>query len=75
MVEMFNFSIAGIGLLAKREVAVGTPLLIESGPREMNTSEPLTAEVRHATLTREGSWLLGCRFSRQLTVPDIFFLG
>ena len=71
---MRDFSVLGVGLLAEQTLPVGTTLFIEAG-RFGKPLPPLAAEVRHATQLSNGEWLLGCRFTRHLTLSDLDQLG
>jgi hypothetical protein len=73
--DVRDVSIQGIGLLAKQSLASGTPLLVEAGPSGGILPAELRATVRHATMLPEGWWLLGCSFSRLLTLDDFAVLG
>jgi hypothetical protein len=74
-VHVRDVSIEGIGLLADSLLTPGTSLVIESGPGGKSFSDPLTAEIRHVTRLPQGDWLLGCCFSRLLTIDDMDALG
>lgn len=65
-----DFSIAGAALVSEVKCSLGTTLIIETG-RFGKPEEPLSAEVRHATQVTDGTWVLGCAFSRYLTVSDL----
>ena len=65
-----DFSIMGVGLLCEHAVLQGVTLTIE-GSRFGKPVQPLAAEVRHATQLPSGEWLVGCRFTRHLTMPDL----
>jgi hypothetical protein len=70
-----DVSIQGIGLIAKQPFVSGSAFVIEAGPSGKGLPMKLTATVRHATTLPDGQWLLGCIFSRQLTMDDIDVLG
>jgi hypothetical protein len=65
-----DFTIAGAGFLSDVQCSPGTTLVIASG-RLGKPEQPLSAEVRHATQSTDGNWVLGCAFSRYLTVSDL----
>jgi hypothetical protein len=73
--DVQDISIMGIGLIGNGEYPAGSAFLIEGGPKRWKLSEPLRAELRHATRRDDGQWLLGCAFSRLLTADDIEALG
>lgn len=70
-----DVSVQGIGLVAKQSFILGTSLVIEGGPAGRGLPVELKATVRHATLLSDGRWLLGCIFSRPLTLDDFKVLG
>ena len=65
-----DFTIAGAAFLSNVKCSIGTTLVIASG-RLGQPEKPLSAEVRHATESTDGNWVLGCAFSRYLTVSDL----
>ena len=69
-----DFSVQGVGIVITNAFRSGTRLTIQTARA---TAQPATinAEVRHATILADGRWLLGCRFTRTLTVDDILALG
>lgn len=69
-VKVRDFSIVGAGILADRPFSPGTSLAIESG-RTGKPPTPLLAEIRHATKLQDGNWLIGCHFSRVLSLNDL----
>jgi hypothetical protein len=73
-VKVRDVSIQGVGLIAHQCFASGKSLLIEAGPSGSLPTE-LTATVRHAKTLPDGRWLLGCSFSRHLTLDDFAALG
>ena len=70
-----DVSIQGIGLFGEQAFAVGTTFVVESGPNGIAPPIELTAHLQHATMLPDGRWLLGCRFSRHLTIEDFERLG
>ena len=70
-----DVSIQGIGLFGEQAFAVGTSFVVKSGPNGIAPPIELTAQLRHATMLADGRWLLGCRFSRHLTIEDFERLG
>jgi hypothetical protein len=73
-VKVRDVSIQGVGLIAHQCFASGTSLSVEAGPSESLPTE-LTATVRYAKALPDGRWLLGCSFSRHLTLDDFAVLG
>ena len=73
-VAVRDFSIVGVGLLSAQSFPVGTTLVIESGAYGKPV-KALSAVVRHATYLPGGEWLLGCQFSRNLSLSDLNQLG
>jgi hypothetical protein len=71
-----DFSITGIGLVATCHVEPGTSIAINRQTAiAWRPKMRLPSQVRHATKLAEGDWLLGCSFSRFLTVDDVEELG
>jgi hypothetical protein len=70
-----DVSIQGIGLFAEQAFVMGTSFVVESGPSGKCLPKAVTAQLRHATMLPDGRWLLGCRFSRHLTIEDFERLG
>src|SRR4051794_12849430 len=70
-----DISVTGIGLVAARRLEAGTALVIKRRDSRLGPVPPLTAEVRQATRLQDGTWLLGCGFSRLLSTNDIMGLG
>jgi hypothetical protein len=73
--DVQDVSVLGIGLIVDQEYPAGSSFVIEDGPTGRKPSVVLTVEVRHATLQTDGRWLLGCVFSRLLTLDDVEALG
>jgi hypothetical protein len=69
-----DISIAGIGFLTRQRFEPGTWFVLE--PTEPNRYLPaeLRAEVRHTRQCDQGDYLVGCRFSRLLTMEDMMVL-
>ena len=65
-----DFSLKSIGILADHAVAAGTTLILELRSAPTGVSFTLSAEVRHATLQKDGSWLLGCTLARELNEEE-----
>lgn len=72
--KVWDISVQGIGILADCDVAPGTTLVIHACSSERSSPE-LTAHVRHTTQHPSGGWLLGCRFTRNLSMDDMLALG
>jgi hypothetical protein len=70
-----DLSVQGIGLITMHAFVSGASLSVEAGPSGKSLATALTATVRHATTLPDGQWLLGCSFSRRLTVDDISVFG
>lgn len=69
-----DFSILGIGIVVTSACAAGTELTFLPGRHGAKFTDHLSAEVRHATELGNGTWRLGCRFSRILTLEDVLAL-
>lgn len=70
-----NLSIKGTGILTSHYFGPGTSIRIHVMAPGSATANFLPAEVRHATAQREGLWLLGCHFSRLITVKELSAFG
>jgi hypothetical protein len=70
-----DVSIQGIGLIAQMSFVLGTSFHIQAGPSGKQLPTELTAIVRHTAMLPDGRWLLGCVFSRHLTIDDFEVLG
>jgi hypothetical protein len=70
-----DISVKGIGLRADSRLETGTRLTIHRRGARHGLASPLTGEVRQVTSLPDGAWLLGCSFSRLLTVGDMLELG
>ena len=70
-----DISVLGIGVLLRQRLQPGTWLVLEPVDPARHLSPELKAEVRHAQLFDTGEFLIGCRFSRYLTMEDIVTLG
>jgi hypothetical protein len=66
-----DLSIQGMGLLFDRGLAAGTVLDVVLENAAGDRSVSVLALVRHGTRMPDGSWLLGCQFSRSLTVLEL----
>jgi PilZ domain len=75
MASVRDISIQGIGLVATQSFDSGTSFMIEAGPSGKSLPAELKTTVRHARMLEDGKWLLGCSFSRILTMKDFDVLG
>lgn len=75
LVIVRDVSIQGVGLIAMQSLVSGASLFIEAGPSGKSLPTELTATVRHVTMLPDGRWLLGCSFSRHLTLDDVAVMG
>ena len=73
--DVHDVSIFGAGLVGDMELPVGSCFVVEDGPKGRALPKELRAELRHATHRADGRWLLGCSFSRHLTLDDIEILS
>jgi hypothetical protein len=70
-----DISIAGIAILTRQHLEPGTWLVLEpAGPSRCLSAE-IRAEVRYTRRCEKEHYLVGCRFSRLLTVEDVMALG
>ena len=70
-----DISVAGIGILTRQRLESGTWLVLESAESSRCLSPELKAEVRHTRKGDKEGYLVGCRFSRLLTMEDVMALG
>ncbi|HZZ79143.1 MAG TPA: PilZ domain-containing protein [Gemmataceae bacterium] len=75
LAPVHDVSVMGIGLICTRSVKSGTTIRVTSGPSGRALPRDLLATVRHVTSLPDGRWLLGCSFSRNLTLADFEVLG
>lgn len=69
-----DISVQGIGLVVNRPVETGAKVTIRWQDSSRRPLSPLPAQVRAVTGLSDGTWLLGCAFSRLLTVDDVLGL-
>jgi hypothetical protein len=70
-----DISVEGIGILTPHRLEPGTGLVLEPAEPSRCLSPELRAEVRHTRKCDTEDYLIGCRFSRLLTVEDVMALG
>lgn len=70
-----NLSIKGVGILTSRYFSPGTSIQIHVTATGRVAARFLPAVVRHAAAQSEGLWLLGCHFSRLITVKELSAFG
>jgi len=72
-----DISVTGIGILTRQRLEPGTWLVLEPAEPSRCLSPELRAEVRHTRKCdkEEEDYLVGCRFSRLLTMEDVMALG
>jgi hypothetical protein len=69
--EFHSISREGVGLLFSQEVEPGTILSVEFHSKAQEIPCFLLAQVIHASLQADGRWLVGCRFTRQLSDTEL----
>ena len=68
---VLDISISGIGLLLARKLEIDTLVLIAvESPKDQEFFEML-ARVARLTPQRDGTWILGCSFSSELTDDEL----
>src|ERR1700730_15407797 len=70
-----DISVAGIAILTRQRLEPGTWLVLEPAEPNRCLTPEVRAEVRHTRKCDEENDLVGCRFSRFLTMEDIMALG
>jgi hypothetical protein len=70
-----NISVAGISLLIRKRLEPGTWLVLEPAEPSRCLSPELRAEVIYSRKGDKEDYLVGCRFSRFLTMEDVKALG
>ncbi len=73
--SVHDISVMGIGILASQNLQVGAWHVLEPTARDGRLVPELKAEVRHIMACGIGEYLVGCQFSRLLTVEDMMALG
>jgi PilZ domain len=70
-VRIRDVSCGGIKLVAHQPFATGTILNIQLGTGNDGVTRMALAEVLHANEQHDGTWALGCRFTKELTEQDM----
>ncbi len=70
-----DISVTGMGVLTLRQFEPGTWLVVEPADPARCFSPELKAEVQHTTRSDKEGYLVGCRFSRLLTIEDVMAFG
>jgi hypothetical protein len=72
-----DISVAGIAILTRQRLEAGIWLVLKPVEPSRRWPSELRAEVRHTRKygTEEEDYLVGCRFSRLLTLDDVTALG
>ena len=73
--RVYDISITGIGILTPQHFEPGTWLVLEPARSSRRLSPELRVEVRHTRKCDEDDYLVGCCFSRPLTIDDMMALG
>lgn len=66
-----DLSPKGVGILTSRYFPVGTIVQIHVPASSSVASSLLPAVIQHSTAQPDGAWLLGCVFSRMLSLREI----
>ena len=66
-----DLSTTGIGLVMLQSFDGGTELAVELFSPDMLLSYTVLTRVAHATQQANGSWLVGCRFVRELSEEEL----
>jgi hypothetical protein len=75
LAKVQDISIAGAGILTNRRLMPGTSLKLEPAHLNRRVSPALRLEVLHTRKRDKANYVIGCRFSRLLTVDDVVALG
>jgi hypothetical protein len=72
-----DISVVGIGIVIHQRLEPGIWLVLKPAKQRRRLSSELRVEVRHTRTcdTDEDDYLVGCRFSRLLTLDDVTALG
>lgn len=73
--RVHDISIVGIGIRTRRRLEAGTWFVLEPAEPGRRLSPELRAEVRHSKKCAEEDYLVGCHFSRPLSMEDMVALG
>lgn len=73
-VQVRDISVTGIGLLARTPVPPATFLFVELQSMVDGSARRLRARVIHVTRQSNGSWLLGCSLTDELTLEELLGL-
>lgn len=73
-VQVRDISATGIGLLSRAPVPPATFLFVELQSMTDGTARRLRARVVHATRQGNGSWLLGCLLTDELSPEELLGL-
>ena len=68
---IYDLSRSGIGLVVNQSFDAGTELAIELFSPDMILSYTILTRVAHSTRQTNGSWLVGCRFVRELSEEEL----
>jgi hypothetical protein len=66
-----NLSCGGLALSLARRFEIGTVLSIDMQGRAEGDLGTVLARVAHVSMQNDGSWLLGCAFTKLLTEDDL----
>jgi hypothetical protein len=66
-----NLSRGGMALTLRRRFEMGTLLAIEVQGRSAKSPSTLMGRVAHVTAMSDGTWLLGCAFSSELSEQEL----
>jgi hypothetical protein len=69
--QLRDISESGVGLITAEPLSTTARLALELHTGHGSDSGLLTAWVRHATLLPDGSWLIGCSLTRNLSGSEI----
>jgi hypothetical protein len=69
--KVCNLSRGGIALALGRRFEVGTVLAIDVQGKLAETGANVLARVVHVKVQSDGSWLLGCAFTKPLSEDDL----
>ncbi|HJT76557.1 MAG TPA: PilZ domain-containing protein [Gemmataceae bacterium] len=73
--QVLDLSPSGLGLASTRAVETGSHLTIDLRPARGQAARRLLVRVAHVKQQDEGTWLLGCEFTQQLSEADLTALA
>jgi hypothetical protein len=69
--QLRDISLSGVGILSAQQVPVGSSIGVRIPASKDKVAKQVAAEIRHATMQKDGRWLLGCRMLRRFTFEEV----